>query len=327
MTMLTDNYILENLFFKGFKLKKFYKASDDSFITELGMPKKDTICPHCGNPTSRIKDYRVQKIKDLSILGKPFKIHLKKRRYICKHCNCSFTESNPLVHRYQHFTNRFYAQAYREFQSIQSFKSIAKRIGVSSTSVIRWFDKISHGLPKLPECFSIDEFKGNADNEKFQCNISAPLNHKIIDILPSRRIDKLLEHFRRYPISERLNVKKVVMDMSSLFKSATNILFPNAKIILDKFHVIRVVSWSMEAVRKRIQKQFHKERRKWFKRSKNILLKPRYKLSIEDGLVLDRILNSSLELEKAYVLKEKFYDIFKEKTEKPLKTGCGTGYI
>ena len=313
--MLTSNYSRNIPFFKGFIVKNFVKNPNGSYEAHIEMPREEHICPHCSHSTSCVKDYRIQIIKDAQIFGEDLIIHLRKRRYICKHCHHSFTEANPLVHKYQHFTSRFYTQAYKEFQNLQSFKTIAHRLGVSVTSIIRWFDKVNYGAPQLPECFSIDEFRGNANNEKFQCNVSDPVKHKVLDILPKRDTESLYQHFLQYPIQERSKVKNVVMDLSTTFRSAINTLFPNAKIIADKFHVIRLVTWSMEAVRKRIQKEFYTERRKWFKRSNKILLTPEAKLDIEDKLVLNRMLAASYELEQAHILKERFYSIFKAKTQ------------
>lgn len=313
--MLSCNYSRNITLFKGFTVKKFEENPDGSFSAYLEMPKTSHICPHCGHSTSYIKDYRIQVVKDAQIFGKDVFLHLRKRRYLCKHCGHSFTEDNPLIHRYQHFTSRFYLLAYKEFQEMQPFKAVSKRFGVSVTSIIRWFDKINHPSPNLPSCFSIDEFKGNANNEKFQCNVSDPVKHNVLDILPSRNVESLCRHFLQYPLAERAQVKNVVMDLSTTFRSAVNLLFPNAKIIADKFHVIRLVTWSMEAVRKRIQKQFHKQRRKWFKRSKKILLEAEVKLNEEDKAVLAQMLNASHELEQAHILKERFYCIFKAKTQ------------
>lgn len=309
------NYSRNIPLFKGLTVKKFLENSDGSFSAYLEMPKTDHICPHCGNSTSYIKDYRTQIVKDAQMFVQDVFIHLRKRRYFCKHCGHYFTEANPLVYRYQHFTSRFYLLAYKEYREMQPFKAVSKRFSVSVTSIIRWFDKINHPLPKLSVCFSIDEFKGNANNEKFQCNVAEPITHKVLDILPSRNIESLCRHFLKYSLYERGQVENVVIDLSTAFRSAINFLFPNAKIIADKFHVIRLVTWSMESVRKRIQKQFHKQRRRWFKRSKKILMVPEAKLSIEDKSVLNQMLTASHELEQAHILKERFYGIFKAKTQ------------
>lgn len=319
--MLQDNYTQSLPLFKGVNVKYFRENEENNGNLEafIEMPVKEHRCPHCGHITTYVKDYRLQTVKDLTVAGNPLIVTVRKRRYICKECNSTFTENNPYIKRYCHFPQRFYFESIKETLSLQSFTSIARRVGVSVSSVIRWFDNINYPKAKLPSCIAIDEFKGNAGDEKFQCNLSDPVKHKIIDILPSRNSEDLCKHFLEYPYDERAKVKKVVMDLSTLFRSVAKQLFPEAKIIADKFHVIRVVINSLENVRKRIQKEFHDAKRKWFKRSRHLLLKPEYNLTDEDKIELNRMLNSSPELEKAWILKERFYEIFRKDTRTEAK--------
>lgn len=322
--MLHDNYTQYNPFFKGVNTKYFKEDElTGGYKAFIEMPVKKHLCPHCGNITNFIKDYRFQIVKDLTVFGKPLTVTVRKRRYICKNCNSTFTEENPYIKRYCHFPNRLYLESIKETLSLQSFSSIANRLGVSVTSVIRWFDNLSCSHPQLPECIAIDEFRGNAGGEKFQCNLADPVKHKIIDILPSRNAEALCKHFLEYPYKERAEVKKITMDLSTLFRSVAKAVFPEAKIVADKFHVIRVVINSLENVRKRVQKEFHATKRKWFKRSRYLLLRPEYKLTDEDKIELARMLNSSSELEKAYVLKERFYEVFRKNTRNEAKRELG----
>lgn len=318
--MLQDNYTQDSPLFKGVNVKYFRENEENGNLEAfIEMPVKEHRCPHCGHTTTYIKDYRLQTVKDLTVAGKPLIVTVRKRRYICKECNSTFTENNPYIKRYCHFPQRFYFESIKETLTLQSFTSIARRVGVSVSSIIRWFDNINYPKAELPSCIAIDEFKGNAGGEKFQCNLADPVKHKIIDILPSRCSEDLCKHFLEYPYGERAKVKKVVMDLSTLFRSVAKQLFPEAKIIADKFHVIRVVINSLENTRKRIQKEFHDAKRKWFKRSRRLLLKPEYKLTDEDKIELNRMLNSSRELEKAWLLKEKFYEIFRKVTRTEAK--------
>ena len=318
--MLQDNYTQDLPLFKGVTVKYFRENEEkEGYEAFIEMPVKEHCCPHCGYTTTYIKDYRLQKVKDLSLAGKPLNVTIRKRRYICKECNSTFTEDNPYIKRYCHFPQRFYLEAIKETSDLQSFSAIARRMGASVTSIIRWFDNINYPKAELPSCIAIDEFKGNAGGEKFQCNLADPVKHKIIDILPNRDSEDLYKHFLEYPYEKRAKVKKVVMDLSTLFRSVAKKIFPEAKIIADKFHVIRVVTNSLENTRKRIQKEFHDAKRKWFKRSRRLLLKQEYKLTDEDKIELNRMLNSSPELEKAWLLKEKFYEIFRKETRAEAK--------
>lgn len=322
--MLQDNYTQHLPIFEGAKVEYLRKnEKGDGYEALIYMPVKEHRCPHCGNRTTYIKDYRLQKVKDLAIVGEPLTVIIRKRRYICKECGSTFTENNPYIKRYCHFPARFYLESIKESCNLQSFSAIAKRLGVSVTSIIRWFNNISYPRPKLPECLAIDEFRGNAGGRRFQCNVSNPAKHEIIDVLPNRDTEDLCKHFLQYTYQERATVKRITMDLSTLFRSLAKRLFPEAKIIADKFHVIRVVTNSLENVRKRIQKEFHEAKRKWFKRSHYLLLKKHEDLKEEDTIELNRILNSSPELEKAWVLKELFYEIFRKGTRTEAKKELG----
>ena len=322
--MLQDNYTQDLPLFKGVTVKYFRENEENGNLEVfIEMPVKEHRCPHCGHTTTYIKDYRLQTVKDLTVAGKPLIVTVRKRRYICKECNSTFTEDNPYIKRYCHFPQRFYLEAIKETSDLQSFSAIARRMGASVTSIIRWFDNINYPKAELPSCIAIDEFKGNAGGEKFQCNLADPVKHKIIDILPNRDSEDLYKHFLEYPYEKRAKVKKVVMDLSTLFRSVAKKIFPEAKIIADKFHVIRVVTNSLENVRKRIQKEFHDTKRKWFKRSHYLLLKKHESLTEEDIIELNRMLNSSRELEQAWVLKELFYEIFRKETRPEAKKELG----
>ncbi|WNX90319.1 transposase [Emergencia timonensis] len=62
------------------------------------------------------------------------------------------------------------------------------------------------------------------------------------------------------------------MDLSSLFRETARRCFPKAEIVADSFHVVQQATRAMENVRKRVQKDLAKGRRKYFKRSRNLLL-------------------------------------------------------
>ena len=64
---------------------------------------------------------------------------------------------------------------------------------------------------------------------------------------------------------------------------------------------------AIEKVRKQVQKTFPKNKRLHFKRNKYILLALRERLNIEDGIVLEYMLNQNTDLYNAWQLNELFY--------------------
>ncbi len=113
------------------------------------------------------------------------------------------------------------------------------------------------------------------------------------------------------------------MDMSNVFRSIAEDLFPCAQIVADKFHVIRLVSWNLDKVRKQEQLKMSKTRMRYFKRSKKRLLSPRNKLSDKDKAAVDVMLSLSRRLSRAYALKEEFYNVFRSKTKSEAKGALG----
>ena len=97
------------------------------------------------------------------------------------------------------------------------------------------------------------------------------------------------------------------------YVSIAKTLFPNAKIVIDKFHVVRYCTWAVENVRKRVQKSLSPEKRKYFKRSRTLLLKHKDKLRDDEKLAVARMLEIDKELANAYLMKERFYDFMTSK--------------
>ena len=68
------------------------------------------------------------------------------------------------------------------------------------------------------------------------------------------------------------------------------IYFPNAKIIIDKYHFVRQVTWAIENVRKRLQKTMPYELRKYYKRSRKLILTRYHKLKDDNKKAVDLML-------------------------------------
>ena len=165
------------------------------------------------------------------------------------------------------------------FRETVSAAHIAKENDISVSTAIRYFKLVQYGSYTLPRVLSLDEFKGNADGEKFQTVITDAEHHIVLDVFKNRKSSDLIRYFLRFPRKERLKVQYVVMDMSSLFYGVAKACFPNAKIVADRYHVVRQANWAMENVRKRVQKTLFVEWRKYFKRSRFLLNKNPEKLS------------------------------------------------
>ena len=188
-----------------------------------------------------------------------------------------------------------------------SISSIAKRYNFSSNTVLRILDCLSVSRDRLSEVICIDEFKGDSGNIKYQTSFLNGSKHSIIDILPIRDKNFLFCYFKSIPSKERQSVKFFVSYLSNTFKAVRNRFFKTAIHIVDRYHFIRQVSWALENVRKRIQKDISSKLRKYFKRIRSLLTKPASKLTSEQAKEVSLMLDLNKDLKLAYRLKELFY--------------------
>lgn len=300
------DFITELLGLEGIILTKAEERTSERHLW-VELPRKPHSCPVCGESTDKVHDYREQEVKDISSFGKFTILHLRKRRYSCPSCGKRFFEDNSFLPRYYRVTSRLCANVIDAFRSLRPATEIAKENNISATTATRYFDLVSYKHPGLPEVLSIDEFKGNSGGHKYQCIIADAKNHKVKDILPSRNSLELTAYFSQS--STKKSVKCVVMDMSGQFRRIAEECFPDAEIIADKFHVVRQVMWALENVRKNEQKKLSKNMRKYFKKSRWILLKREEDLTEEEKQKAAFMIENRPRLGTAYRLKNNFLKV------------------
>lgn len=283
------------------------ESTPENICISFKLERRDHVCPNCGAITNKVHDYRKSIIKDTPILGKNVLLFYSKRRYHCDCCGKHFLENFTLLPKRCRITTRLNFLAINMLNQTLNVSSVARYLGISSSSIFRRLNDVKFPKPSiLPQVLSIDEFKGNANGEKFQAILTDPKNHKIFDILPSRTQYKLKDYLLNF--KNRKDVRYFIMDMNYVYREIAETFFPNATIVIDRFHVVRYVTWALENVRKRIQKEMLPFKRKYFKRSRRILLSHYHKLSAENKQALEVMLTQSNDLAIAYHLKELFYD-------------------
>lgn len=284
----------------------------------LCMQRKAVVCPCCHSVTDKVHDYRTQRVKDIAIRGKPVILTYRKRRYKCTCCNKRFYEKLPILPKYHRITNRLAFHALSQLSDRVSVKNVAINNSVSPSSVFRWLKLVKYPTPKkLPKVLSIDEFRGNSGGEKFNCVITDLKESSVFDILKSRKQEDILSYLSSF--KDRSNVKYVVMDMNRVYRDAVRMCMPKATIVIDRFHVARYNSWAFENVRKRVQKKLYAYDRKYFKKSRRLLLSRMKALNDEEKLMVERMLSYSTDLTNAYILKEYFYDFMSSKSSREAK--------
>ena len=287
-------------------------STNEELHVHFRLKRKACSCPACGTVTDQVHDYRTSILKDIPISGKKTFLHYRKRRYHCPSCGKHFFEPFSLAGKHRRISKRLAFYSIHLLRNRYSAQSSASLLGISVSSVFRFFQLVNYPKPdRLPMVLSIDEFKGNSGGEKFQAILTDAHNHKLFDILPSRKQTDIIQYLLSF--KNRKEVQYIIMDMNTVYRDIAKEFFPNATLVIDKFHVVRYITWALENVRKRIQKQMHPSKRKYFKRSRKLLLTHQNKLNEEGLLALEVMLQQSEDLAVAYHLKELFYEFMASK--------------
>ena len=313
--MLKKDYTAKLLNLEDVIITKVENFSEEVHVY-LELPQTKHRCPACGALTDRVHDYRMQIIKDVP-LGRTTLLHLRKRRYRCD-CGKRFFEKNTFLPRYYRSTSRLVAEIITAFREAVSASKIGTQFNVSGATAMRYFKCVSFKPTRLPEVLSIDELKGNSGGQKYNSIIVDAKNRKVIDILPNRFENDLIRYFSQF--QSKTEVKYFVCDMNPHFREVAKTCFPKAAVVADRYHVIRQVYWAMERVRKNEQNKLSKRFRKYFKKSRYLLMKPMEKLSDEEMDKLALMCEIARRLADAYRLKNEFLEVIRSdssKTGKP----------
>ena len=307
--MLMSDYIVKLLDLEDVIITNVENIADQLHIY-LELPRARHICPACGATTDRVHDYRMQTIKDVPLARDTF-LHLRKRRYRCS-CGKRFFEKNTFLPRYYRVTSRLAAEIMFSFKKLIPATEIGSRFNVSAVTAMRYFSLFNKKLTKLPEVISLDEFKGNSGGQKYNSIVADPQNKEVLDILPNRYENDLIKYFSQFPNKKQVNY--FVCDMNPHFREVAKTCFPKAKIVADRYHVVRQVYWAMERVRKNEQNQLSDRFRKYFKKSRYLLSRPPEKLTDEEMDKLALMFEIAPRLADAYRLKNDFLNVIRTKS-------------
>ncbi len=121
--------------------------------------------------------------------------------------------------------------------------------------------------------FAFDEFRGTHNSYHFICLDSD--NHVIQTILPNRFKDTIIKYFMKFPESVRQLVRTVSCDLNSYYVDIAKTLLPNAKIIIDRFHIVQMLNRALNSMRTDLMNNFEHSSKnyKLFKRNWKLFLK------------------------------------------------------
>lgn len=90
-------------------------------------------------------------------------------------------------------------------------------------------------------------------------------------------------------MANRHQVEIVSMDMWKPYRRAFQTVLPQARIVVDKFHVVRMANEALEKIRKGLRKELKPNQRRTLKGDRKILLKRAHDVSDRERLIMENL--------------------------------------
>lgn len=312
--MTPENYALNRLVLPDLKLIQVSKISNKTY--HYYCIKKTTweVCRKCPTKSYSVHDYRTVKIREQKVRNKNIKLIIRKRRFRCPNCKSVFTEAIDGIRAGFRTTENYRGQLLFDFKHYDNTKSVGKVNRCSSTLVTNIVnERLELELRKTKNTpwgrtVLIDEhgFKRNRKKSRKQMVTAFVDNNRkcLRELAPSKNPADLIDAIKHIPGRE--NVSHAVIDMEDSFKNFIINYFPNAKIVVDKFHVVRLIHPAIRKYRKEVTGD---------KRSnpiRHLLLKNRKRLKSYQKKAVTRFCKENPKINEVYRFKERitnFYNI------------------
>ena len=178
---------------------EMYKDKKVRMVYLKSMQKKSK-CNKCGEYTKTIHDtLEPSKINYLDIAGWQCILNISKRRFYCKKCDNRFVEEFGFIKSKCNISNKTKIKIHTDLKKYNlSINYIAEINHVSPSVVLKELEEIAESYPpylrQLPEVISLDEFKADTKEGKYAFIINDPIKKEVLDILPNRKKDYLINN-------------------------------------------------------------------------------------------------------------------------------------
>jgi transposase len=246
MTTFTHNFMklafnLQDVVIYG------YKKTKNSFLVRINQPRKPSACPHCFSKSFHSHGKgRKRKIKHGLLQGRQIVLVWQSQRYRCGECGKTWSKSPPKS--ITEGKSRFSFNCKKKFMDqlrVSSFNQTSKDLNSSYSTISKVLkevidtSKLINHLPKKGELsIGIDEHSRAKRKLALTITLIRP-EKKLLTVLAKATTEEFNKFCQTAMTKEeRERVTEIACDMKVSLKNQMVKQFPNARFVIDKFHVI-----------------------------------------------------------------------------------------
>ena len=304
----------------GFKLRRV-SEDGEKLDLEVELLARARSCPHCAGTELEVHERPVVAVRDLPFGGRPATLRWRKRRYRCRGCRRTHTESCEQAPPRQRLTRRFRGRLAERARSGGAHAEIAREEGTSRYQVTRAMRLARPDAPpRLPRRLSLDEAAHRKGYRNLATVVSDLDAHRVHEVLDGRSAAVVKRYLGSWEEAERAAVAVVCIDPYRPYRSAVRAMLPNALLVADPFHVVRGAGAALDSVRRSAQRRARAAaagkagmRASWeprLYRTRHLLLRGKERLSGAQRARLGELFAAEPAIAAAWELKEALRSVY-----------------
>ena len=300
------------------------QTEQGDWLIQVESTLEGTPCRKCGRSINQLHGFDQSiRVRHLPVFGQSVYIEFRPKRYRCGHCDGHPTTTQRLSwHDVRSPNTKSYEKWLLGLLVNSTVADVSKRLAISEESVNgvveRWLSNtVDWDVFEELEVVGVDEIALKRGHRDFVVLITVQVKSggvKLLAVLPDRKKQTLIDFFGSIPSPLKGTIQRVCSDMYDGFVNAAQAELPNAKIVVDRFHVAKAYRDCADRVRKRELKRLKKELSEAeYKRLKGTMWpfrKSPEDLNEEEKQRLEGLLSQSPKLQQAYQLRNELTAIF-----------------
>ena len=279
--------------------------SNDLMRVELEVLDTPLSCPYCAGSSLRSKGRYQRRVRHLDAFGHQTFLTVRCRRYWCRDCDVSFVQPLPGILPGRHSSEPYRNVIYERHHDGVPASSLARREEIGAATVGRIYAQFTQRKASerlsvdCPAVLGIDEHTLHK-GQRFATTFCDLKRRRVFDIAPGRSEAELRPFLAG--LRSRDKVRVVCIDLSSPYRAMIRRWFPNALIVADRFHAIRLAGLHLLRVARQLCPQLG-----WNRAWLGVLRQRSDRLNPEQHHRLRQLLATHPQLEPVYAMKERLH--------------------
>ena len=319
----------------GYKYVETHKHLEQGFILIAVEPINTALkCRRCDSQLESTHGRHRIRAKYLPLFNYDAFIVLWRRKGFCPSCKKIRSETIDFLSEESPHLTKAYETTIEELTEIAAVSRVAEFTGEDSSTIWRLdYRRLSrlkknYKVPAVTK-ISVDEVyarkkakEGETRNDRFLTIITDMKRRKVIWVTDTRRKSGLDQFYKHIGPEACARIQVVAQDQHEDYLKSTQEHCPNAKIVYDKFHVMKSFLDALNEARKLVIKMFDLskvEKAKMSGKFKYILSMRADRRTQKEKATLDEVTNNNKIFLKLELIKESVLQIFRHQSAKEAK--------